>query len=194
MAFASATVFAVGVCYFWPTMLGFVSERVPRSGALGLGLMGAAGMAVVGLGTTPWMGRIADQVGHERLPAIETRALLTDASAAFTGAEEDLAPDLVAAGEAVREALAGIAPDGRLPESVTANALRAIIDSGGDESLVTRANAILGPADNYGGRVSFRYIVPFTSALILIFGLLYARDRRAGGYRAVRIGGAPGGR
>lgn len=188
VAFASATVFAVGVCYFWPTMLGFVSERVPRSGALGLGLMGAMGMAVVGAVTTPWMGGIADRVGHERLPVAETTALLTDASVAFGGADPLTAPDLAAAGDAVGEALAGRGPDGALPESVTANALRAIIDSGGDESLAEDAGALLGPADNYGGRVSFRYILPFTAALILIFGLLYARDRRAGGYRAVRIG------
>ena len=188
MAFASATVFAVGVCYFWPTMLGFVSERIPRSGALGLGLMGATGMAVVGLWTTPWMGRIADEVGHERLPVAETSALLTEASMAFAGVDASAAPDLAAAGDAVGEALAGAGPDGGLPESVTANALRAIINSGGDEELVERANALLGPADNYGGRVSFRYILPFTGALILIFGLLYILDRRAGGYRAVRIG------
>ncbi len=188
MAFASATVFAVGVCYFWPTMLGFVSERVPRSGALGLGMMGATGMAVVGLWTTPWMGRIADEVGHERLPTVETTALLTDATGAFGGADPVTAPDLAAADEAVGEALAGVGPDGALPESVTANALRAIINSGGDEALAERAYAILAPTDNYGGRVSFRYILPFTGALILIFGLLYARDRRAGGYRAVRIG------
>src|SRR5690606_28845018 len=32
VAILAATVFAVGVCYFWPTMLGVVSERVPRSG------------------------------------------------------------------------------------------------------------------------------------------------------------------
>ena len=188
MAFASATVFAVGVCYFWPTMLGFVSERIPRSGALGLGMMGATGMAVVGLWTTPWMGRIADEVGHERLPVVETSALLADASVAFAGADESTAPDLAAAGEAVDEALAGVGPDGALPESVTANALRAIINSGGDEALVERANAILGPADNYGGRVSFRRLLPFTVVLIFIFGLLRARDRSAGGYRAVRIG------
>ncbi len=193
VAFASATVFAVGVCYFWPTMLGFVSERVPRSGALGLGLMGATGMAVVGLWTTPWMGRIADEVGHERIPAVETTALLTDAAAAFAGADPDTAPDVPAAAEAVGEAIAGVGPDGALPESVTANALRAIIDSGGDEALVERANAILGPADNYGGRVSFRRLVPFTAVLILIFGLIRMRDRRAGGYRAVRIGAEPGG-
>jgi fucose permease len=40
----AAAVFAVGVCYFWPTMLGFVSEYIPRSGALGLSLLGGAGM------------------------------------------------------------------------------------------------------------------------------------------------------
>lgn len=42
--YAAAVVFAMGVCYFWPTMLGFVSEYIPKSGALGLSLMGGAGM------------------------------------------------------------------------------------------------------------------------------------------------------
>ncbi len=45
--FAAAFVFAVGVCYFWPTMLGFVAEYVPESGALGLNIMGGAGMLSV---------------------------------------------------------------------------------------------------------------------------------------------------
>lgn len=42
--YAAAVVFALGVCYFWPTMLGFVSENIPQSGALGLSLMGGVGM------------------------------------------------------------------------------------------------------------------------------------------------------
>jgi len=42
--YAAAVVFAIGVCYFWPTMLGFVSENIPQSGALGLSLMGGVGM------------------------------------------------------------------------------------------------------------------------------------------------------
>lgn len=49
MAFVAATVFSVGVCYFWPTMLGYTSERWPEGGALTMGLMGAAGMASAGL-------------------------------------------------------------------------------------------------------------------------------------------------
>ena len=44
MAFGAAAVFAVGVTYFWPTMLGFVSEYLPKTGALGLSLIGGAGM------------------------------------------------------------------------------------------------------------------------------------------------------
>jgi fucose permease len=41
--FVAAFVFAIGVCYFWPTMLGFVSEKIPESGALGLSVMGGIG-------------------------------------------------------------------------------------------------------------------------------------------------------
>ena len=44
MVYVSAIVFAIGVCYFWPTMIGVTAQYVPRSGALGMSLVGAAGM------------------------------------------------------------------------------------------------------------------------------------------------------
>lgn len=44
MVYVSAILFAIGVCYFWPTMLGFTGEYIPKSGALGMSLMGGAGM------------------------------------------------------------------------------------------------------------------------------------------------------
>lgn len=197
IAFASATVFAVGICYFWPTMLGFVSERIPKSGALGLGLMGAVGMATVGLVTAPAMGRIADEIGHSRLPAAETAALLREAAESFPALADTAPPeragDIRAAAGAARGVVASYEAEGSLPELETANALRAVIDSGAGTvsdagaGIADRAAAILGPADNYGGRVSFRYILPFTGLLILIFGALYLHDRRRGGYRATRI-------
>ena len=40
MLFLSAAVFAIGVCYFWPTMLCFIAEYVPESGALGMSVLG----------------------------------------------------------------------------------------------------------------------------------------------------------
>jgi MFS family permease len=44
LVYLSAIVFAVGVCYFWPTMIGVTAQYIPRSGALGMSLVGAAGM------------------------------------------------------------------------------------------------------------------------------------------------------
>jgi len=44
MAYVSAVVFAIGVCYFWPNMIGFVAEKIPLSGALGMSIVGAFGM------------------------------------------------------------------------------------------------------------------------------------------------------
>ena len=200
MAFVSATVFAVGVCYFWPTMLGVTSERVPRSGALGLGLMGAMGMAIVGLLTSPMMGKIADEKAHEQLPVAQTVSLMEEVSEVYPGllaqVPDRLSGDVQNAIDASQEVLAAYRASNTLPELTTANALRAIQDShtgvastgqAEGQSLPSEAGAILGPADNYGGRISFRYIVPFTCLLIIIFGILYLRDRKAGGYKVRAI-------
>jgi MFS family permease len=51
MLFVGAIVFGIGVCYFWPTMLGFVSENLPQTGAAGINLMGGAGMFAVSIYT-----------------------------------------------------------------------------------------------------------------------------------------------
>ena len=66
--FAAAAVFAIGVCYFWPTMLGFVAEYVPESGALGLSVMGGLGMLSVSA-VLPIMGFVLDRdvTGSETL-------------------------------------------------------------------------------------------------------------------------------
>ncbi|MDW3192081.1 MAG: MFS transporter [Cytophagales bacterium] len=39
-----AILFAIGVCYFWPTMISFVAEYLPKTGALGMSLIGGVGM------------------------------------------------------------------------------------------------------------------------------------------------------
>lgn len=57
-----AIFFAIGICYFWPTMLGFTSEYIPKSGALGLSLLGGAGFVSVAM-FLPVMGRILESSG-----------------------------------------------------------------------------------------------------------------------------------
>ena len=136
MVYVAALLFAVGVMYFWPTMLGVVSERVPRSGALGLGLMGTVGMATVGLVTAPQMGSIADRYAHAELPVPATVALFERADGVLSGRDD---PDAVAAAGAVDEVLAAWATSDVLPAPETANGLRAIIASDVDEEVLSVA-------------------------------------------------------
>jgi MFS family permease len=67
MIFVGAIVFGMGVCYFWPTMLGFVSEYMPKTGAVGINLMGGAGMFAVAV-YTMFMGGVYDRLIAEKLP------------------------------------------------------------------------------------------------------------------------------
>ena len=67
-AFGAALIFAIGICFFWPTMLGFVSEYLPKTGALGLNLMGGGGMFSVSL-IIPIMGRWFDEAKAKAVAA-----------------------------------------------------------------------------------------------------------------------------
>jgi len=189
MAFATAAVFAAGIAYFWPTMLGFVSERIPKSGALGLGMMGAVGMAASGIATV-WMGGVADNIGHQQLPVDDTVAVFEQVVDTFPGLAEnagDIAVDINAAVTASQGVLSSYNSDNELPPVETAEALRTIMSSGADSPVVESAGGILNPADNFGGRTSFRYVAPFGLILIAVFGFLYIQDRRAGGYKQVKL-------
>jgi len=67
MVYVSAILFAIGVMYFWPTMIGFIAEYVPKTGALGMSLMGGAGM----FATSIWQPVIGGWLDTERATALE---------------------------------------------------------------------------------------------------------------------------
>lgn len=73
MTFVAAAVFAVGVTFFWPTMLGFVAEYLPETGALGLSIMGGAGMFSVSI-VLPIMGNLMDN--ESAAEALRTMSIL----------------------------------------------------------------------------------------------------------------------
>jgi MFS family permease len=64
MAWVAVTIFAVGVCFFWPTMLGNISERFPKSGPLGLAIMGGVGMLASNF-AQPIIGHRYDEVAAQ---------------------------------------------------------------------------------------------------------------------------------
>lgn len=66
MVYLAAIVFALGVMYFWPTMIGFVGEYLPKTGALGMSLIGGAGM----FGVSMWSPVIGGWLDDAKAEAI----------------------------------------------------------------------------------------------------------------------------
>lgn len=83
MLFGAATVFAFGVCFFWPTMVGYVAENFPKTGALGMAIIGGAGMLSVSF-VLPIIGKWYDAGIAARTP--EGTAPAGDALAAIQAA------------------------------------------------------------------------------------------------------------
>lgn len=202
-AFAAATVFAWGVAFFFPTMVGVVSEKLPRTGSLGIVLTAGMGLGMAGAVGVPLIGKLADRYLAESLPPA-TADVLEQVSAKFPeyivraqsatdqgtlGYREREVADALAA---TSTALAAQRESGSINNDASANALRAIVGTAiPNEPLVGRANGILQPAEAAAGQRSFRYVAPAALVLIVVFGVMYAADRRRGGYRAVRLAATP---
>ncbi len=121
----AATVWGIGVCYMWPTMLATASERFPRGGALLMGLMGTAGTLSIQF-VLPLMGAVYDSAKVE-----------------------------VAGGAA---AFASLQPGPELER-------------------------VLGIA----AQRSFRYVAALPAILLVVFGLIWMRDRARGGFRPTTL-------
>lgn len=64
---AAATLYAFGKSFFWPTMLGVVSEQFPKGGALTLNMISGVGMLGVGILGTTFFGNFQDRRVDEML-------------------------------------------------------------------------------------------------------------------------------
>ena len=78
IVYGVAIIFALGVAYFWPNMIGFIADYVPKSGALGMSVVGALGM-LSSYFMQPIIGRWIDSNRADAL------------AAGLTGVEQDLA-------------------------------------------------------------------------------------------------------
>lgn len=74
MTYVAAIVFAIGVCYFWPTMVGFIGEYMPQTGALGMSIIGGVGM----MGLAMWQPVIGGWIDSETAKA-EASGVVGDA-------------------------------------------------------------------------------------------------------------------
>lgn len=65
MAYVAAVFFAMGVALFWPNMIGFIAEKVPLSGALGMSILGGVGMFSTSI-FQPFIGQWIDNARAEK--------------------------------------------------------------------------------------------------------------------------------
>jgi len=98
--FFAAFIFGLGVAFFWPCMIGFVSENLPRTGAVGLNLMGGAGMFGVSVYMI-FMGGYYDKILAGKLPAgasvdaYRSAAAGTDMAKVYDAARSAAGPEVL---------------------------------------------------------------------------------------------------
>jgi len=156
-AFGFATIFGVGIAYFWPTMLGFTAERFPRGGALALALMGSAGNLSISQ-VLPQMGRIVDRYAVEHVetelgPEDEAKVLKKNDEGKPTGVDNDAVAAQVKKADASKASLPKefqVAKDGQ----------------------------------EVGYRMAFRWVSILPAVLVVIFGMIILYDKSQGGYKA----------
>jgi MFS family permease len=67
--FIAASIYGIGKTFFWPTMLGIVSEQCPKGGALTLNAIAGIGMLTVGAIGSPLVGLLTASVVNEEIRA-----------------------------------------------------------------------------------------------------------------------------
>jgi len=200
----AATVFACGVAFYFPTMVGLMSERFPKAGSLGIVLLIGIGFFAAG-GSNAIMGEIADSYLPEGLDRQRTVAILEQVTERYPGYEERAEaaagnPEALAelgyrevdvenTLNRAEEALEYYRDTGEFDGTLTGNALRAIVESGIEEeqALISDASQVLRPADNYGGRMAFFWIGPMGYVVAIVFLVIYIRDKKRGGYQPERL-------
>jgi MFS family permease len=189
LAFTAATVFGIGIAYFWPTMLGVTAERFPKGGALVLGLMGSFGNLAISQ-ALPQMGAIYDSYTVQAIPAE-----LQNANVTVKEGDTTKEVPLVVEGEKtwVPEAIAQhIYPSGsRKLNPDAANAVEEQAKAGNPEAQ--QKQTAIQNAEKNGAAWAFRWVAVLPCVLVVIFGLIALGDRLRGGYKAVHITeGKPG--
>ncbi|WP_437229343.1 MFS transporter [Planctomicrobium sp. SH661] len=191
----AATVYACGKTFLWPTMLAVASERFPKAGAVGIGLIGGVGMLSAGLIGGPAIGfqqdyyasqelRSASEPTFERYKAAGESSFMGVTTVGLDGAKVGVLEDN---GKELARASKLLAEQGKTDPNVTKLEewwKTAAPDAAVDKPQVTKAGI-------YGGKkaLSLTAYVPLTMAacyLLLIIGF-----RLSGGYKAVHIDESP---
>ncbi|MBI2827123.1 MAG: MFS transporter [Planctomycetia bacterium] len=189
-AFGYATIFGLGIAYFWPTMLGVTAERFAKGGALALALMGSVGNLSISQ-VLPAMGGIVDRYAVERVddaaPEQATQFVQTnDAGKQFLDMDAvnkyavtyltEHYPDQAA--KFIEKNSAGEPVSVRARELAKFNA-----ETPESQRLVIPGFEAAMSAQRTGFSMAFRWVSILPTVLVVIFGAIALWDRSRGGYK-----------
>lgn len=166
-AFGYATIYGLGIAYFWPTMLGVTAERFPKGGAFLLGLMGCVGNVAIAV-VLPVMGYLYDTNTVKHVPSEYVKTVPASWPLRIVGIRET---------QVIDTAITDATP-----------AEKSAIDAGGSakeeaEKAIADRKTIVLQAQGKGAAIPFRRVAILPAILVLIFGAITIYDWMRGGYK-----------
>ena len=158
--FVAFVLYAIGQTYYWPCVLGFVSERYPSGGALTLNTVSAIGLLSAGIVGGPILGAAFDKSIH--------------------AAVVDQAPEL---------AEAATAPGSFMwmsHEKIAPPAAKAFIE-GLPEGEKAGTQSVYDASEVAAGRDVLSFAAIFPATLFVAFGLISIHFRSRGGYKPIDL-------
>ena len=169
MIFLAATLYALGKTFFWPTMLGIVSEQTPKGGALTLNAVSGIGMLAVGV------------LGFPLIGALQANKEISEVS-------KTNAPGLVENGEIVGDATEEKSIYQIINYStLNAEVVEAKLADASDETKKAVADASAGSAPK---ALMSMCIFPLSMLIAYIGIFMYFKSR--GGYKPIELGADEG--
>lgn len=170
MIFVAATVYAFGKTFFWPTMLGVVSEQTPKGGALTLNAISGIGMLAVGTLGFPYIGALQANKQIEAIAATEAAQSV---------------PGLVAEGNLTTLADRSIYEIIKY-EAVDDDALSAAVATLPEEEAAKAAKEI-GNARAKSNQGALASMAVFPAIMLIGYLLIIFYFKSKGGYKPVHI-------
>jgi len=169
MIFLAFVLYAIGQTFYWPTMLGLVSERFPRGGAMTLNTVSALGLLTVGIFGFPFLGAVKDnfdaQTVKKEAPVLYEKYEIPDQS--FFGwkynsikAGEVLADETFVAAEAATDA---------------------------EKAAIETARTELKGKIDKSARRTIRVAAALPLTMAIAFGLIILWFKMHGGYKPIEL-------
>jgi MFS family permease len=169
LIFLAFALYAVGQTFYWPTVLGFVSERFPKGGAMTLNTVSAMGLLTVGIFGFPFLGAVKDnfdaQTVQQEAPALYEKYEIADKS--FFGWKYDS----IKSGEVLADPVF-VPAENATPEVVAAT----------EAAKTTLADKI-----DESARRTIRVAAVLPLTMAIAFGLILLWFKSQGGYKPIEL-------